>query len=144
MSFVIREFEVSDYADLFKLNRDELGYEYPIEDTKEKLLQLSKSNHDKIYVAVSGKEIVGYVHATDYDVIYYPHMKNIMGIAVSKAWRRKGVGSALLTSIEKWARETGAKGIRLNSGSSRTEAHQFYYLHGFSGDKTQLRLMKML
>lgn len=143
MQVVIREFEISDYIDIYRLNREEMGYEYPLEDTKVKLAQLSKSNSDKIYVAVIGTEIVGYVHANDYDTTYAPHMKNIMGIAVSRNCRRKGVGSALLSSVEEWARETGAKGVRLVSGSERTDAHVFYRSCGYSGDKMQLNLRKM-
>lgn len=143
MQVKIREFQMADCKAIYDLNRDEMGYEYPLEATKAKLLQLSSSQHDKIYVAVVGEEVVGYVHANDYDVIYAPHMKNIMGIAVSKHWKRQGIGRALLASVEEWARKTGAKGVRLVSGSSRTGAHAFYRSCGYSGDKMQLNLKKM-
>lgn len=83
-----------------------------------------------------------YVHACDYDVIYFPHMKNIMGIAVSSQCRRLGIGKALLSKIEDWARESGAAGVRLVSGSERTEAHLFYKHCGYNTGKMQLNFKK--
>ena len=71
-------------------------------------------------------------------------MKNIMGIAVSNDHKRKGIGRALLQQVEQWARDTGAVGIRLVSGASRTEAHTFYRRCGFDGSKEQINLKKML
>ena len=85
----------------------------------------------------------GYVHDLDYDLLYAPHMKNIMGIAVSSAYKRKGIGSALLQYVENWALETGASGIRLVSGATRTDAHAFYRHCGFEGNKEQINLKKM-
>lgn len=143
MQVKIREFQMADSKAIYDLNRDEMGYEYPLEATKAKLLQLGNSQRDKIYVAVVGEDVVGYVHANDYDVIYAPHMKNIMGIAVSRHWKRQGIGRALLASVEEWAQKNGAKGVRLVSGSSRTGAHAFYRSCGYSGDKMQLNLKKM-
>ena len=141
--FSIREAEISDATSIWKLNCDEMGYQYPLSDTVLNIGKLLSSETDKIYVAVSNNTIVGYVHANDYDLTYAPHMKNIMGIAVSGSWQRRGIGRALLNSIENWARQSNAKGIRLVSGSSRMEAHAFYRSCGYSGDKLQLNLKKM-
>lgn len=87
--------------------------------------------------------VVGYVHAVDYDAIYAPHMKNIMGIAVSDNYKKKGVGRALLQTVEDFAQKDGASGVRLNSGKTRTGAHEFYLRCGYSGDKLQINFRKM-
>ena len=50
---------------------------------------------------IKKRRVIGYAHLVDYDVLYAPSMKNIMGIAVSPQYRRKGVGRVLL--------ETGGK-----------------------------------
>jgi len=68
--------------DIVFLNKNEMGYVYPAEDTKKKLEQLLNDNNHKIYVAIVADKVVGYIHANNYDVIYAPHLKNIMGIAV--------------------------------------------------------------
>ena len=141
--FSIREAEISDANSIWKLNCDEMGYQYPLSDTVLNIGKLLSSETDKIYVAVSDNTIVGYVHANDYDLTYAPHMKNIMGIAVSHDYKRKGIGRALLQQVEYWARETGASGIRLVSGATRVDAHAFYRCCGFEGNKEQINLKKM-
>ena len=122
----------------------EMGYRYSLDDTVLNIARLLSSNADKIFVAVSDSLVIGYVHANNYDLIYAPHMKNIMGIAVSSKYKQQGIGRALLHEVEHWALETGASGIRLVSGAARTNAHAFYRRCGFSGCKEQINLKKML
>ena len=141
--FSIREASSSDATAIWQLNCDEMGYQYSLVDTIQNITKLLSSNSDRIYVAVYDDTIVGYVHANDYDLIYAPHLKNIMGIAVSSKYKRKGIGRALLQQVEHWARETGASGIRLVSGATRTDAHAFYRHCGFEGNKEQINLKKM-
>lgn len=143
MDFTIREFQPSDSEGIHRLNTDEMGYEFSLEETAAKLLMLSQSSSDKIFVAVSGNEVVGYIHANDYDLIYAPHIKNIMGIAVAEKYKRNGIGRALLSAVEKWALETNAAGVRLVSGATRTDAHKFYHSCGYGGDKAQVNMSKM-
>ncbi|MBQ7782585.1 MAG: GNAT family N-acetyltransferase [Oscillospiraceae bacterium] len=143
MEYIIRELMMEDCESIHQLNVNEMGYEITPDETKANLVKLIKSSSDKIYVAVCGTEVAGYIHVNDYDLIYAPHMKNIMGIAVAEKWQRKGIGKALLSEAEKWAKQTDAKGIRLVSGAARTEAHKFYHSCGYSGDKAQINMSKM-
>lgn len=46
MQFTIREFEPDDFIDIHKLNRDEMGYDFPLCETRDKLIKLSKSSVD--------------------------------------------------------------------------------------------------
>ena len=143
MEFEIREATITDAEEIYILNRDEMGYEFSIEQTREKLIKLFSSGNDKIFVAISENKVVGYAHANDYDVIYAPHMKNIMGIAVSKDYKHNGIGTALLQAVEGWAKQTGASGVRLVSGESRTGAHEFYRSCGYEGEKKQINFKKI-
>lgn len=142
MNIIVRECCIDDTKYIQELNCNELGYNYSIEDTKFKLEKLLLSDKDKILVAVTDNVVVGYIHASDYDVIYAPGMKDIKGIAVSRAYRRNGIGKALLKKIEEWAKESGSKGIRLVSGSTRAEAHEFYRYMGYEDGKQQLNFKK--
>lgn len=144
MDLQIRKCEITDAKAIYELNLKEMGYNYPVDRTEEKLERLLKSDKDKILVALVNNTVVGYVHANDYDVIYAPHMKNIMGIAVSGCCKKKGIGRALLSAVENWAQESGARGVRLVSGSSRTGAHEFYRRCGYTEDKQQLNFKKIL
>lgn len=139
---IIRDARLEDAFMLAKLNREEMGYEYPVDETRRKLEALLAGDRDKILVAEIDGMVVGYVHLNGYDVLYADHMKNIMGIAVSLACRRMGIGGKLLTAAEAWAKEDGADGVRLVSGESRTEAHAFYRALGYNGSKIQLNLKK--
>lgn len=143
MSYTIREALAEDFADIYVLNRDEMGYDYPPEETRKKLEAVILSQSDKIFVAVCEDKVIGYIHVNDYDVIYAPHMKNVMGIAVGREYKRMGVGSALIAKAEEWAKETGASGIRLVSGESREIAHKFYRSQGYVGEKKQINFKKI-
>lgn len=88
--------------------------------------------------------IAGVIHVEKYNVLYFPTMANILGIAVAADFRRQGIGSALLKRAEEWARENGAGSMRLNSGESRKKAHEFYRALGYIDDKKQLRFIKDL
>lgn len=49
-----------------------------------------------------------------------------------------------MEAAEQWAKENDIYTMRLNSGLSRKEAHQFYRALGFDEKKEQLRLVKYL
>ena len=49
-----------------------------------------------------------------------------------------------MAKTEEWAKSKNIKLIRLNSGGTRTQAHNFYRNIGFSDEKTQLRFIKSL
>lgn len=144
MNYTIRECRIEDAAAIQKINAEAMGYDYSLEETAEKLSMLLQSDTDKIFVAEVNGVTAGYVHANDYELIYAPSMKNIMGIAVAKQFRRMDIGKALLEKCEQWASETGAKGIRLVSGGTRKEAHDFYRSLGYGQGRTQLNFKKWL
>jgi ribosomal protein S18 acetylase RimI-like enzyme len=143
LKIVIRECKTQDYTDIVLLNKNEMGYEYPAEDTKKQLKQLLNDSNHKIYVAVVGDKVVGYIHASNYELLYAPYLKNIMGIAVSSHFRKNGIGKMLLNEVEKWAKGTGACGVRLVSGATRIGAHAFYTSCGYDGNKEQKNFKKM-
>lgn len=51
MKYTIRECDIKDAEYIYKLNVEEMGYEYPLEKTKENIVKLLNSNNDKIFVA---------------------------------------------------------------------------------------------
>ena len=143
MKISIRECKAQDYTDIVLLNKNEMGYEYPAEDTKRQLEQLLNDSNHKIYVAIVAEKVVGYIHANNYDLLYAPHLKNIKGIAVSSDFKKNGIGKMLLNEVEKWAQDTGAYGVRLASGATRIGAHAFYAACGYIGNKEQKNFKKM-
>lgn len=141
---LIREVRIEDAEDITLLNKKEMGYDYPYETTKQQIMRLLDSEKDKLFVAEEDGQIVGYIHALDYDMTYNDHMKNIVNIAVKENKQKWIIGKSLVEEVEKWAKETGASAVRLVSGEHRIATHEFYKLCGYERVKTQVNLMKKI
>lgn len=140
---IIRQAKIEDYKDICKICCDDLGYNCSEELVKERLEGLDKNN-ERVLVAVYNSEVVGYLHAQIYKTLYFEELINFLGLAVSKEYRNKKVGTKLVNEIENWAKEKGINKIRVNSGFSRKEAHEFYRSLGYNNEKKQIRFLKSL
>ncbi len=143
MEYIVREAVLTDAEALAELNKNEMGYDYSTKETAVNLNAALSRKGEKIYVAVCGERVVGYIHACDYLLLFSPPMKNILGIAVDSEYTRNGIGSALIGAVERWAIETNAVGVRLVSGESRVGAHRFYEKCGYKSNKMQKNFKKM-
>lgn len=145
MKIEIRLAVESDSEALAKIGWEDMGYaEATVELVREKLRKALAKDYERVFVAVCDENIAGFVHAQQYDVLYYPTMINILGLAVSGEYRRLGLATKLMAAVEDWAKETGVKEIRLNSGMGRKGAHEFYRQNGFTDEKEQMRFLKTL
>ena len=157
----IRQATTSDIPAMNELFRKDLGYEECTLEIVEKQFAGLDNSREAVFVAeaectdshdgspdvtsdTNPSHIAGVIHVEKYNVLYFPTMANILGIAVAADFRRQGIGSAFLKRAEKWARENGACSMRLNSGESRKQAHEFYRAQGYTDDKKQLRFIKEL
>lgn len=140
---IIRQAKIEDYKDICKICCDDLGYNCSEELVKERLEGLDK-NDERVLVAVYNSEVVGYLHAQIYKTLYFEELINFLGLAVSKEYRNKKVGTKLVNEIENWAKEKGINKVRVNSGFSRKEAHEFYRSLGYNNEKKQIRFLKSL
>ena len=138
---VIREAMITDAAAICCISSKDLGYECEESFVKKRLEKLD-SSREIVFVAEAGGKVAGYVHAEIYNLLYFESMVNILGLAVASDCRRQGTGKALMHRVEEWAKERGIKEIRLNSGGTRKEAHEFYRAIGFNDEKVQVRFLK--
>ncbi|MDF2821382.1 MAG: acetyltransferase [Clostridiales bacterium] len=67
---IIRDATINDYTDIYYLNKDGLGYDYPQDKTKEKLQTVLNLPSDKIFVMEINEKVVGYIHLSNYECIY--------------------------------------------------------------------------
>ena len=143
----IRQATASDIPAMNELFQKDLGYaECRLEIVEKQFAGLDNSQ-EAVFVAEAeddSSHIAGVIHVEKYNVLYFPTMANILGIAVAADFRRQGIGSALLKRAEEWARKNGVCSMRLNSGESRKQAHEFYRAQGYLDDKKQLRFIKEL
>lgn len=132
-----------DAEALARLNRKGMGYDFPVEKTKENLIEALKKDYEVIFVAICEEKIVGYAHACDYCLLFADKYANLLGISVDEAFTRKGVGSKLMQAVEYWAKSRNACGVRLVSGESRVGAHEFYEKCGYTTTKKQKNFKKI-
>jgi len=138
---IIREAKITDAGAICRISSNDLGYKCEERFVKERLEKLD-ATREAVFVAELDGAVAGYVHAEMYSLLYWEPMVNILGLAVSSDYRRKGAGKALMKQVEEWARERKIKEIRLNSGGTRKEAHEFYRAIGFDDEKVQIRFLK--
>lgn len=81
---------------------------------------------DGTFVALGDGEVVGSVH-----VDRSRHGYGEVNMAVARAWRGRGVGSALLVAAIEWAREQGLHKLSLGVFPHNAAAIALYRKHGF-------------
>jgi predicted N-acetyltransferase YhbS len=142
---MIRLAKVEDAEQIQKINQEELGYNYPVKQTKENLTRLlADSKHHLLLVFENDGKVIGYVHTELFEETYFPPMYNVLALAVAKSAQQKGIGTQLMNAVEQFAEKAGINEIRLNSGEERYGAHQFYERLGYHCSKKQKRFGKLL
>ena len=145
MNIEIRKAVASDFAAIAQIGREEMGYKESEDALVEKILpKVLGKDYERVFVAVCDGAVAGFVHAEQYELLYYPAMVNILGLAVCSTYRRLGLATKLMAAVEDWARECDIREIRLSSGITRKGAHEFYRKNGFDDEKEQMRFLKTL
>jgi predicted N-acetyltransferase YhbS len=139
----VREAMLDDYKSIAEISRSDLGYLCEDNLVKTKL-SLIDNRRECVFVAEYENKVIGYVHVEKYDTLYSETLVNILGLAVSIEKRRIGAGHLLMSKAEEWAKLIGAVAVRLNSGSLRASAHEFYRTIGYNLEKEQIRFLKIL
>jgi len=90
--------------------------------------QIAADPRQHLLVAEADGRIVGTVH-----LVVIPHLSRsckpsglVEGMVVDEAYRRKGVGAALLSEVQRLASEAGCYKLALSSNLARRGAHRFY------------------
>ena len=111
-----------------------------------KRLALFGSSHDHgCFVAEINGIVLGWVDVFPVHMLISPRFfAEIGGLVVDVNARRQGVGRALMSQAEAWAREHGYAEVRLRSGLHRNDAHEFYASIGYELTKTSHMFRKSL
>ena len=103
------------------------------------------SENDLVIVAVTnGGVVVGWLQAHASHVIESGFRVEIAGLIVSPDARRCGIGRALVSRAEEWARHLSVEAIVVRSNVQRLESHAFYPALGYNVSKTQTVYRKKL
>jgi GNAT superfamily N-acetyltransferase len=96
-----------------------------------------------ILVAESaGGERVGFVHVHEEEDYYAGPCAHIGDVVVAPDWQGRGVGKALLSAAEQWAREAGYGLVTLNVFLNNEQARAVYQRAGYNAET--VRYVKFL
>lgn len=136
---MIRKVKLSDAAAIQRLNAECLGYDFDKKATEAQLKRLLENELHLILAVEEDGQVIGYVHAASYDCLYFPSLLNLLALAVAQDFQGQGHGRALMQALREEAKAAGYTGIRINSGISRSSAHEFYRSLGCSEKADQKR-----
>lgn len=129
---IYRKYESKDISAIRDILENDLGYNCELDKLNNRINEMQKRGNYQIFVACDGDKVVGYIGCVSYLAFELENegMK-IIALAVSKEYRRKGIGTQLLKTAEQWAKENNIEVVLLNSGLPREDAHTFYESQGY-------------
>ena len=136
---MIRKVQLRDATSIQRINAESLGYDFDRKATEAQLKKLLENDQHLILVAEEDGQVIGYAHAASYDCLYFPSLLNLLALAVTQDFQGQGHGRALMQALREEAKAAGYTGIRINSGISRSSAHEFYRSLGCSEKADQKR-----
>ncbi|MEQ5835710.1 GNAT family N-acetyltransferase [Marinobacter sp. NFXS9] len=141
---LIRPATIQDAPDIARL-ATALGYASSTEDIVSRLDGLL-GQPDRFVAVADGKGegLLGWIAAERRLLLESGEKAEIVGLIVGTDSHRKGVGSALVTAAEDWARARGLGKIVVRSNEARLASHPFYENQGFNRTKTQHVYLKPL
>ncbi len=141
----IRPATPDDLNALFDLNKQinelhhlhaPLAFVAPSEEDRAFLRNMLADEARLFLVAEEGQQVLGFITATitqneTISFLIKDPICRIGTIVVDENQKSKGVGRALMASVEQWARESGATQVRLEVMEFNHNAQQFYDKLGF-------------
>lgn len=118
-----------------KISKDQL---------EDKILDVLSRDNEKIFIAVSDGEVIGYIYANTYDVLYQKPIANVVTFVLNMNKKHNGVGKTLIDAVENWAKDKGLKEVRLVSDKNRTHAHSLFKKLGYNVDETDYEFKKSI
>ena len=127
----IRAAEMNDAATLAQL-MCELGYETTKSEMQMRLERIATDERLRTFVAVCDGQVCGMIGTLTYPS--YEHNDpsgRIVALVIMSTMRRRGIGRALMATVEKDFAQRGVKRIALNTRLAREDAHKFYESLGY-------------
>jgi N-acetylglutamate synthase-like GNAT family acetyltransferase len=142
--FRVRSARLADASAVEGLSRA-LGYPGTVKAVGERLRSLLGRDDQRVWVAEAPDgSVCGWLQAHRSVALESGLRVEIIGLVVSEAMRRKGVGGSLVAQAETWASEISAETVVVRSNQARVESHAFYPALGYLASKTQVVYRKRL
>lgn len=106
--------------------------DYDKTETEKLYLKTLSDENNYMFFGVENEKCHGFCHIIFFNTFWLSGLTcYISAIITNESERRKDYGTRMLEEVKKIAREKGCKGIILDSGIPRKEAHKFYESQGF-------------
>ena len=122
----------------------QLGYPSSADQIARRFARIDGRNDCALFVADDGQAVVGWMHAAFQPYLECDESAEILGLVVADGQRGRGIGAALVSAGETWAKGIGCRSLRVRANITRDRAHAFYQRHGFARVKTQHCFQKMI
>lgn len=122
LSVVIREYSTKDFKDIMEIEREAFSPRNPVYD-----IYIYVTYGSDLLVADIGGKVVGYIAIMDID----RENSKIVSLAVKKEFRRRGIGTKLLSTAIERCKERNKKKILLEVRVSNYIAQKLYKKMGF-------------
>lgn len=118
---------LTDAIKIAALSRDAIEHGLQWSWTAQRVRRNLRDAATNVIVARHGSTLSGFA------IMKYSEQEaHLLLLAVHSAWRRQGVGTALLAWLERTTRVAGIDLIKLETRARNSAAHTFYGLHGFT------------
>jgi len=138
----IRDTELND-APEFAVLMCELGYQTDRTEMEMRLALILLNPAYKTFVAIMDGSVCGMIGTLTYPS--YEHNDasgRILALVTSSTARRRGIGRALIATVEKDFAQRGIRRVSLDTRLTREDAHKFYQLLGY--ERNGWRFVKQL
>ncbi len=143
-SISIRPARSDDVAALAELST-QLGYPATADMLRQRLARVRDEGVGEVFVAADAHDrVLGWTHVVPRLHLEEDAFAELAGLVVGDAARGAGVGAALLSAAEQWARQRGFAQCRVRSNVVRERAHRFYRREGYVERKRQVVFDKPL
>jgi GNAT superfamily N-acetyltransferase len=133
MDLSIRNFETSDFDQVFELLKQLWSYKELDYDGMKKMLDHNLTSPDHFYiVAAHGPRVIGFCSLTvKHNLWLQDLLGNVDEMVVDENYRGQGIGKKLMQRITEIAVQNNCKQLELESSFHREKAHTFYEELGF-------------
>jgi GNAT superfamily N-acetyltransferase len=139
----IRLFQLSDQRAASNLLR-QLGYDIDPAELASRINRVLANPTHFAAVAEEGSKIHGLVHAYERPALEKAYEVVLQSLVVDQGARKRGIGKALMTAAEAWAKSRGIRQIALHTRIDRDDARSFYEHIGYNLTATSHLMAKAL
>lgn len=122
---IVRPSQILDFETLYQI--DQACFPPGVSYSREELAKFIRHRNSQSWVAEAGEEIVGFVVAERQP----RNLGHIITLDVVERQRRSGVGTALMSVAEDWAKRQDLRWVYLETAEDNRPAQRFYAARGY-------------